>query len=99
MRIDAFSRVSNSIRPRTGLPHLSTSSPTRSDASWLDFEPNLTILTPGPPRTIPEPMALAKWPNKATMTSKHNGNEWADEDKCQLGVVTFLCVLDSSGLV
>ena len=31
-------------------------------------------------------MALAKWPNEATMTSKHNGNEWADEDKHQLGV-------------
>jgi len=86
MRIDAFSHVSNSIRPRTGLPHLSTSIPTHSDASWLDFEPNPTIVTPGPPRTIPEPMALAKRPNEAIMTSKHDGNEWVDEDKHQLGV-------------
>jgi len=85
-QIDAFSCVSNSIRLRTGLPHLSTSIPTRSDASWLNFEPNPTILTPGPPRTIPEPMALAKWPNEATMTLKHDGNEWVDEDKLQLGV-------------
>ena len=48
VRIDAFSRVSNSISPRTRLPHVLASTPTCSDTFRLDFEPNTASLTLGP---------------------------------------------------
>ena len=41
----------------------------------------------GATRTNPEPMALAKWPNEVTMTSKHDRNEWVDKEKCWLSVL------------
>jgi len=47
-QIDAFLHVSNSLLPRTGPPHLSASSPTCSEVLRLNFEPNPTILSPGP---------------------------------------------------
>jgi len=47
-RINAFSRVSNSMLPRTGPPHRSALSPTCSEVLRLNFEPNLTISSPGP---------------------------------------------------
>jgi len=47
-QIDAFSRVSNSMLPRTGPPHLSALSPTCSEVLRLNFEPKLTISSPGP---------------------------------------------------
>ena len=47
-RIDAFLCVPNSILPRTGPPHVLASTPTRSDAFPLDFEPNRAVSTAGP---------------------------------------------------
>ena len=78
-RIDAFSRVSNSMLPRTGPPHLSASSPTRSEVLRLDFEPNTTILSPGPLSYQPDdgsssPFALAGSPRPETTSMSPEGS-------------------------
>ena len=48
---------------------------------------HLLTTPPGPARTYPEPMALAKWPNMASTTSKHIRIEENSERKHLLGVL------------
>src|SRR6266511_2502600 len=65
--------------PRTGPPHLSASSPTDSEVLRLDFEPNTTILSPGPLSYQPDdgsssPFALAGSPRPETTSMSPEGS-------------------------
>ena len=78
---------STSFLPKMTLLHSRSPLASETTQSALSGGHHHLLTPPGPARTYPEPIALAKWPNVASLTSKHDGNEEIDNGKHLLGVL------------